>query len=129
MAFRLILLSLSLVAILGLHMVSITAEYNWYNEFWWLDWILHFAGGAWVAVFSLVFKRRAQPLAVVAFAFFVGIGWEVLEYVFNVPFFGVGEASFGDSLWILDTLMDLFFDVSAAMLVALLANRYTKGNV
>lgn len=86
-------------------------------------------GGAWVAYLFLVLRRRARPIAIISFVFLIGIGWEVLEYMFNVPFFGVGEASFADSLWILDTLMDLFFDVIAAMLVAVFANRYTKGNV
>lgn len=129
MAFRVYALLLSLVAILGLHAVSIMPQYNWYNQFWWLDWILHFAGGAWMTLFFLVLRPRTQSLVVIGFVFFVGIGWEMLEYMFSVPFFGVGEASFADSLWILDTLMDLFFDVSAAMLVAVFANRYTKGNV
>ncbi len=129
MASRLGVLLLSLVAILGLHAASIMPEYDWYNQFWWLDWILHFAGGAWVASLFLVVRANTQSLTVIGFVFFVGIGWEVLEYMFSVPFFGVGEASFSDSLWILDTLMDLFFDVSAAVLVVMLANRYTKSNV
>jgi hypothetical protein len=129
MVFRFGALLLSLTVILGLHVISVTTEYNWYNQFWWLDWMLHFAGGAWAAYLFIVLSRYRQLLAVVSFVFLVGIGWEVLEYMFDVPFFGVGEASFSDSLWILDTLKDLFCAVAAALLVALLANRYTKDNV
>lgn len=129
MASRIALLGIALIVILGIHTLGITPERNWYNQFWWLDWILHFAGGAWVALMYVVSTRHPRPVSIVAFTFIVGFVWEVLEYYYNVPFFGVGEASFADSLWILDTLIDLALDTGAAVLVAVFADRYTRGNV
>ncbi|MEK7650133.1 MAG: hypothetical protein AAB367_04235 [Patescibacteria group bacterium] len=129
MALRIALFLISLVAILGMHVASISPERDWYNSFWWLDLVLHFAGGAWVACLFLVFVRYTNPLAVIFFATIVALCWEILEYQYNVPFFGVGEASFADSLWILDTIIDIALAVTAATIVAVLASRYTKHNV
>jgi len=126
---RIAFLGIALAGILGLHILGITPERDWYNQFWWLDWILHFAGGAWVALMYVTLVRRPHPVLIVAFTFVIGFVWEVLEYYYNIPFFGVGEASFADSLWILDTLIDLTLDVSAAVLVAVFADRYTRDNV
>jgi|GEM_PF-1266915 len=128
-ALQVALLGITLAAILGTHALGITPERNWYNQFWWLDWILHFAGGAWVALMFTVSTRRARPISIISFVFAAGFLWEVLEYYYNIPFFGVGEASFSDSLWILDTLIDLGLDVGAAVLVAVFVDRYTRDNV
>ena len=129
MALRIALLLISLIAILGMHVASISPEHDWYNSFWWLDLILHFAGGAWVACLFLAFARNANPFVVVLFTVIAALLWELLEYQYNVPFFGVGEASFADSLWILDTIIDVALAITAATIVAVLASRYTKRNV
>ncbi len=123
------LLAIVLAVILGLHAASIIPEHNWYNQFWWLDWILHFAGGAWVTCLLLALVPRVPVFINISFVFAVSFLWEVLEYIFDIPFFGAGEASFADSLWILDTLIDIVIAMVAAAIVGALANRYTKSNV
>lgn len=129
MVLRAILLIVSLTALLGLHAASVSPEHDWYNTFWWLDIVMHFAGGLWVAFFFLTIMPLGRSFFLVVFAACVGVVWEALEYFLNVPFFGVGEARFADSLWILDTLSDLFFDILAASIAAIVKYRYTKVNV
>ncbi len=90
---------------------------------------MHFVGGAWVACLLILSAPRAGFLYIVCSTIFVGVFWEALEYIFNVPFFGVMEASFADSLWILDTMTDIALAVVAATIVAIFHRVYTKHNV
>jgi hypothetical protein len=89
------------------------ALYHWFDKFWWLDIVLHFAGGAWVALAAYAFipplkrvsgRRKLITLLTLA-AFAVGIGWEIFEFAiekyYSVNFQGPP----------LDTLSDLIFDV------------------
>ena len=112
---RFLLLFLVFLAILVLHYAIITR--GLYNRYWWLDIVLHTFGGMWVGG-VYVFLRSSTRLVfwrVFLFALTVGIFWEILEFVFNTPFFGVDEAHFSNPLWVLDTLSDLFVDVVASL--------------
>jgi hypothetical protein len=55
-------------------------KYHWYWTYWWLDILMHIAGGAVVGLSTLAFiSRRAAHL--VGTALVVGVVWEVYELV------------------------------------------------
>jgi len=115
---RYLILIASLAAILTAH--SVAADTGYYNTFWWLDIVLHAAGGAWVAYFSfVVFCARSRAL-IFMFVLLFGGAWEILEFFLDTPFFGVNEANIRDPIWFLDTLTDLTVDVVAGFLFSLL---------
>ncbi|HEY4477002.1 MAG TPA: hypothetical protein VJB56_00040 [Candidatus Paceibacterota bacterium] len=115
---RYLILVSSLVAILVAH--SVAVENGYYNTFWWLDNVLHAAGGAWVAHFALIVFGARSRAQIVLFVFLCGGAWEILEFFLNTPFFGVNEANIRDPIWLLDTLTDLTVDVVAGFLFSLL---------
>lgn len=96
--------------------------FNWYSTIFWLDDILHFLGGAFLAfVFLLGVQKMPQyasfaasiPLFLilgVSFAAFVGVLWEFFEFGFDsfvAPVYNFPSAQLGLS----DTLSDLLFDI------------------
>ena len=109
-----IVLSLILAVILALHAAIV--ERDLYNRIWWLDIALHTVGGMWVAAVLIYLLRVRALWPVLLGAVVLGILWEALEYLFNVPFFGLGKRSFSDALWLFDTLVDLIIDAGAAAL-------------
>ncbi|MDP2676808.1 MAG: hypothetical protein Q8O83_03930 [bacterium] len=126
-AFPAILLG-SLIGIFGVHIIALVESL--YYTFWWLDIVLHFAGGFWAGSFLFYLYyysfresfRASFPLAVfiiVSGAAFVGIGWEIFEFAMDaihVPFLGIGLS--GKAL-LADTLLDLIMDVAGALFAAL----------
>lgn len=112
----------------------VTAALHWYAsgngfyvEIWWYDIVMHFLGGAWVALFflwavtagfgsrispkpvyatfrSLMAGRAGALLAVIAF----GVGWEILEVC--LEFNGPWEPNY----WF-DSSIDLIMDSLGAV--------------
>lgn len=115
---RYIILLAALVVILGAHAVAVSREY--YIAYWWLDIVLHAAGGIWIASASFVYlKLRSRTTIFLSLCFFA-TAWETLEFFLNTPFFGIDEAHIGDPLWILGTIKDLVVGVSAGWVTTLL---------
>lgn len=94
------------------HMLGVV--YFWYWKFLWLDAPMHFLGGLWVGLITLLiaslFIKRPETvkrfniiLLAVGSAIVVGILWEVFEYAF-----GISLAS--HSVFIRDTVTDLILD-------------------
>jgi len=123
---RYLILIASLAAILTAH--SIAVHNGHYNTFWWLDIVLHAAGGAWVAYFSFVVFRARSRAQIFMFVLLCGGAWEMLEFFLDIPFFGVNEAHIRDPIWLLDTLTDLTVDVVAGFLFSLLVIRKSRYN-
>jgi len=82
--------------------------------------VMHFLAGFWVSIFSfwfLIIKNTSLDqvhvdyfnpkliLNIILFVLFVGVSWEVFEFIMN-NYIG------GDVFNTLDTLSDVFFDLS-----------------
>ena len=118
----LISILVSLVAILIVHVAgSVTA---WYDTVWWLDVVMHIAGGAWVAlVFTylskniwriLDFKNKFIFSLVLCLGFvtLVGVFWEFYEYLRDVYTFKLHPLNYAPNpLTLPDTLSDLLNDL------------------
>lgn len=112
--------------ILLIAVLHITAmELYWYWHFLWLDILMHFLGGLWVALASFwilgVFNGHASYIqnkkqAIVfgvASALFIGLFWEVFEYVTDI-------AVTSEAYWP-DTILDMIMDGLGGVLAGLYA--------
>lgn len=101
-----------LVIIGATHILGVV--YFWYWKFLWLDAPMHFLGGLWVGLMTLLisslFIKRPETvkhfniiLLAVGSAIMIGVLWEIFEYVF-----GISIAS--HSVFIRDTVTDLILD-------------------
>ena len=111
--------------ILGVHIFSIFQDF--YVTLWWLDIILHTAGGAWVALAFFYFQRRhvilfsALPflfslIMVAGFVMPVGVAWEWLEFGFDYIFVPE-DAAWRAQLGLVDTMGDLLADLAGGVLM------------
>jgi len=125
-----------LIVLIGI--IHVTAYYfHLYLELWWIDMLMHFLGGAWVAAFSLWFiffsnilniKRENNLSSFLVTAFcavlLVGIGWEIFEFKAGLSFFSPLTLS-TRGYW-MDTISDLILDLIGGMFVALYFYRIFK---
>src|SRR4051812_43487253 len=92
---------------------TIMVKFHWFFTIWWSDMPMHFLGGLWVGLFFIyvIYTRNLfmQKFAmVVSCVLLMGIFWEAFEFL---AFNHIGKDSFN----ILDTLSDVFFDVSGGL--------------
>jgi len=104
-----------------LHILAINFFLYW--KFWWFDILLHFLGGLWVGLsflqfyfFSNLIKiKKKSNLFIFIFSvltvLFVGLGWEIFEFIIGV--------NFSENYWS-DTILDLIMDTVGALTVSLL---------
>jgi len=87
-----------------LHASGLFLYLQWY--FWWYDVMLHFLGGAWVALalqwYASRYPRIVLILPTLAVVLMVGISWEIFEMLIGAP----READFA-----FDTSLDILMDV------------------
>ncbi len=95
-------------------------EFYWYTSIWYFDMIMHFLGGVWLSLAIIYFSPPQKAdlsyaLKVLLAVFAIGFGWEIFEVL-------IDRFITQDIFNLLDTLSDLFFDVSggAAVLLYLL---------
>lgn len=103
--------------------------YEWYTSlWWWIDVVLHTAGGAWIALvffytdqrYVLQFHRLPPFFTLVLAAGFVmlmGVGWEWFEYGFDY-FFAREHMAWRAQLGLPDTMGDLFADFAGGVLMS-----------
>jgi len=107
-----IILVIFIYVIFSLDMLA--TQYFLYWRFWWFDIMMHFLGGFWISLtayylfyFSGYLNRISKKFSVFTLSLttviFVGIFWEIFEYVTKV--------SVAQSNYLLDTYLDLFMDV------------------
>jgi hypothetical protein len=95
-------------------------QYAWYWKLWWLDIVMHFAGGFWLAIMVLWIHlstgRSKADVTTMRFALYisavvllVGFMWEIFEVL-------IGAMSTMKSNYLSDTIMDLFLDVVGALI-------------
>ena len=87
--------------------------FYWYSSIWWFDIVMHFLGGFWIGLsFFYLFPSRSNSpnsvFKILLFVFIVGISWEIFEILFNNI---LAQNPFD----ILDTLSDIFFDLSGGL--------------
>ena len=117
-----LMLCLTLGAIFLLHIAAI--YFHWYWTVTWFDIVMHFIGGAWVGIVTLlVFAERASASRAFVYALLgaliVGLLWELYEYAAGV--------TFSLSAYPIDTTRDLIMDVvGGGAAFFLLRDRYTK---
>jgi len=123
-----------IVFIFLLHSYALYSFLYW--RVWWFDNVMHFLGGAWLALITayfVFFSKRAvnirlpMPaflLAAVSFAALVGVGWELFEFCVD---FLTGKGGVGfNQLGLQDTMGDLFFDLLGGLAAGLVFIRYFK---
>lgn len=91
-------------------------QFYWYYSVWYLDMVMHFAGGFWLGLIfawllpeSELQSRTSILVLVLCGVILIGFGWEVFELYFNNY---VAANPFN----LLDTASDLFFDLSGGVL-------------
>ncbi len=85
-------------------------RFYWYTSIWWLDMPVHFLGGLWLGLTSVLFLpikniNTKSILIVLGIVLFIGCGLEVFEIFTNNY---LADMSFNT----LDTLSDIFFDLT-----------------
>ena len=103
-------------------------KFYWYSSIWYFDMIMHFLGGFWIGLAFMWFSNqsfRLSPLSpesspeskaltfklvfkILIFVLFIGISWEVYEILVN-------DILAKNSFNFLDTLSDIFFDLSGGL--------------
>ena len=91
--------------------------------------MLHAVGALFLVALYKIFVRRRSFLGFCIFLIVAGFIWEVFEFFFNGPLFGVEEARLNNPIWLLDTIKDLLVDLIAGMLWWQVISKYNKHNV
>lgn len=122
-----------LAILVAIFIVDLWARINHlYFSVWWIDNLMHFAGGLFVGLFSLYLyyfwqyadsKHKSWKFIIifsVLVVSFIGILWEYFEFLLEVIIkrrFGPIELEF---LTLPDTLFDLFFDITGGIIAAII---------
>ena len=85
-------------------------KFYWYSSMWYFDMPMHFLGGIWLALaLSWFFKIKEISLSLVIKIIFgvliIGVLWEIFEIIVN-------NYTTQNPFNLLDTLSDIFFDLS-----------------
>ncbi len=92
-------------------------KFFWYSSIWYFDMIMHTLGGFWVGLMSFyIFSIQRVSLKltykILLYVLFIGVGWEVFEALVNNV---IAQNSFN----YLDTISDIFFDLSGGAMAIL----------
>lgn len=110
------LFKISAYSIILLSLVNFIAlKFYWYYSMWYFDMVMHFFGGFCVGMALLWFFYKEDLdfnfsfiLKISLGVLFLGAGWEVFEIIFN-------NIIAGNPFDLLDTLSDIFFDLSGGL--------------
>ena len=94
---------------------SMSWQFSWYYLIWYLDIIMHFLGGLWVALFFIYVFSRKDPanldfplfLQIFIASSLVGVLWEFYEFFLTA----ISATSFNFQ----DTVFDVIFDMLGAI--------------
>lgn len=82
-------------------------EYYWYWTYWWLDLVMHVAGGVVLGVLVATYGSR-RFVFVLGAVLVIGLVWEVFEFALGLS---IAEPNF-----VSDTVVDLAMDLLGAVL-------------
>lgn len=110
---------------------------DFYYRYWWWDMVLHTGSGfllgviGWITLFLLNRTDRLPGIRpgfmcffAVTFAVFLGVVWEIFEFVVDRLFPAVNMQS--NETGVVDTMQDLIVDTAGAVVVALMGLAYAK---
>ena len=100
-----------------------------YYYVWWLDNILHLAGGFWLGLLAIYFISEHESdfsgypaaflfLIIIAFAALGGVLWEFFEFWLDI--ISIKRGLMLSQLGVADTMSDLLFDLFGAFIASLL---------
>lgn len=124
-------------AFLAWFLIGLLLVHGWalitsaYFYIWWLDLLLHLAGGFWVGSVGIYLFRKTPLsnflflLVVVSFAALIGVLWEFFEFMTDPLWRTLGREVFFQ-LGLEDTLGDLLSDLVGGALAAILFRREEK---
>jgi hypothetical protein len=84
---------------------SVAMKFHWYYSIWWFDMPMHFAGGLFIGLITLVFFPRRPILHAFLTVLFIGIFWELFEFSLDT-FITYNTHNY------LDTWSDIAFDLA-----------------
>jgi hypothetical protein len=92
-------------------------KFYWYFSIWYFDMLMHLLGGFWLGLIVIWFFNFQDIsgrliLQIILSVLFLGAGWEFFEFIFNNF---IAQNSFNS----LDTISDIFFDLSGGALAIL----------
>jgi len=92
-------------------------KFYWYSSIWYFDMIMHFLGGCWVGL-AIIWFFHVEDISlklifkIILGVLLIGFFWEVFEVI-------IDEIFSKNSFNILDTISDIFFDLSGGCLAVL----------
>lgn len=101
--------------------------FGWYAKWWWIDIILHFSGGFFVAMFMYHYlidrlnnKDILKNIVMVAGAtVLIGVLWEFAEYIANQTLINWTYQTFKIKVYFMgdlkDTMLDLSMDIIGSL--------------
>ncbi len=107
---------------------AVSRKLHLYYDFWWLDKVIHFGCGFWIAIavvwfffFSNLFIPHKTSLLKVTLltlgvTAIIGTVWEIYEYVFNIAVDNPAD-------YVFDTVTDFIADFSGAAAATLVIVR------
>ncbi|QQG46045.1 MAG: hypothetical protein HYY55_03730 [Candidatus Niyogibacteria bacterium] len=124
-----------LVLMLAIHAAAVGGLLGY--GLWWLDIVLHFLGGIWLAVlaFWFLFEYKEFPsdflpkwllgLGLISFVMLGGVFWEFFEFSWDY-FIARPYGAILAQPDLADTMSDLFFDFAGAVVAAAYFLRYYR---
>lgn len=128
----------AIICVLFTHAIALV--FGLYGLWHWFDILMHFGGGLSIGLLALAiwqqgidevifkgwfvkhFKWWLVPIFVIGFVSFVGICWEVFEFVMDLSFLG-NLYSVASQSSIADTMLDLVMDLIGASVSLLFYSR------
>ena len=130
----------SLIIILAVHFAG--SAFSWYDRLFWLDIIMHFLGGAWVAALSVylfgeywqVISDKAKPfqefMLILGSVALVGVLWEFYEFLADVYLLKIHPLNLAPDPQVLpDTIADLLNDLIGGSLAFLFIKLKKKKSI
>lgn len=103
--------------------------FHWYFFLWWYDVMMHAFGGFAMGIAAVLFWRWvgvknlhphaeffARLVFVIGFVAIIGICWEWMEALCDVWVFPAPDPVHATQLGLVDTMLDLYFDLFGAFL-------------
>lgn len=96
---------------------TLAYEHAWYWQYWWLDIVMHFSVGVFVAGAVLISGAIRKPLKVAGVSLLIGSAWEVFEFITKISY---------SRSYVFDTSLDLLMDIVGALALCAIVAWWNK---